>query len=95
MNLPSKTDKELFIKGLERFEITEQELNDAFWEAYADPYVPSTGTEFRHLWKHINKKRLGSGDKLYTYREMLNICHRESITTDHFEFIDKEQWKRK
>jgi len=95
MNLNNQTDKKLFVDALKRFEVTEKELNDAFWISYSDPYVPSSGAEFRHLWKHIEKMRNGSGDKLYSYKEVLSICDKQKISTDHFDFIEKDKWRRK
>lgn len=94
MNLPSSNDQTLFLKALDRFKVTEIELNNAFWNAYADTYVPSSGIEFRHLYKHIEKERHGSGDRLYSYKEMLNIVDKEKITTEHFEIVEKDKWRR-
>jgi hypothetical protein len=84
-----------FKKVCQKNDVTCQELIDAYWKAYSDPYVGKEGIQWRHLWKHIEKERLGSGDKIYTYKEMLFVCDKEHITTDHFEFIDVEKWKRK
>ena len=85
-----------FKEACNRNSVTCQELIDAYWNAYSDPYVGRDGIQWRHLWKHIEKFRHGSGEKLYTYKEMLNIVDRENITTDHFEFIsDSKLWKRK
>lgn len=61
------------------------ELYQAFWAAWKDPYLPASGIEWRHLWKHIEQDRYGRDRQLYSYREMLNICSKEHITTDHFE----------
>ena len=76
-------------------QVTCKELHDAFYKAYSDAYTPQSGIEWRHLWKHIEKSRLGSGDRLYTYQEMLGVVHREHITTDHFERVGDDQWRRK
>src|SRR5690554_5021343 len=43
MNLPEQHHKQAFMQAIERFKITEQELGDGFWKAYADHYTPSTG----------------------------------------------------
>ncbi|MEQ9091813.1 MAG: hypothetical protein RIE52_12025 [Balneola sp.] len=84
-----------FKEACKSFEVTCDEAIEAYWLAYRDPYVGKEGIQFRHLWKHIEKIRNGSGTKLYTYQEMLSICDKEHISTDHFEFIEKEKWKRK
>lgn len=81
-------------------EVTCKELYNAFWKAYSDQYTPASGIEWRHLWKHIEKMRLGRDRQLYTYNEMLNICDKEMIDTDHFEPVKDEDekvkgWKRK
>ena len=85
----------LLQKVLKDNSVTCKELHDAFYKAYSDHFTPQTGVEWRHLFKHIEKSRHGSGDKFYTYNEMLHICHKESITTDHFDFIEKDKFKRK
>ena len=75
MNLPGMAEKSMFMTALKRFEVTDHELIEAFWLAYADPYVPSAGIEFRHLWKHIEGMR---GDqKTYTWREMRKVIDKE------------------
>jgi hypothetical protein len=84
-----------FKEVCKRNEVTCQELIDAYWKAYSDPYVGKEGIQWRHLWKHIEKSRLGSGDKFYTYHEMMTIIHNECINTDHFEFLEKDKWRRK
>lgn len=84
-----------FKESVSRNDVTCQELIDAYWKAYSDPYVGKEGIQWRHLWKHIEKTRNGSGDRLYTYQEMLGIVNKESITTDHFEIIEKDKWRRK
>lgn len=88
-------EPELLQKVLKDNQVTCKELHDAFYKAYSDHFTPQSGIEWRHLWKHIEKSRLGSGDKIYTRKEMLDIVHRENIDTDHFEFLAKDQWKRK
>lgn len=85
----------LLQKVLKDNTVTCKELHDAFYKAYSDHFTPQTGIEWRHLFKHIEKSRHGSGDKFYTHNEMLNICHKEKITTDHFQFIEKDKFKRK
>ena len=57
MNLPGDADKKMFMIALEKYEVTEKELYESFWQAYADPYVPPSGIEFRHIYKHIKSKR--------------------------------------
>lgn len=47
----------LLAEALKRFNITVDELFDAFWKAYADPFVSQGKIEFRHLWKHIKQER--------------------------------------
>ena len=85
-----------FRESCSRNDVSCKELIDAYWKAYSDPYVGKEGIQWRHLWKHIEKHRHGSGEKLYTYDEMLNIVDKQKITTDHFQFIkDSKLWKRK
>lgn len=87
-----------FKECLNRNNVTCQELIDAYWKAYSDPYVGKEGIQWRHLWKHIEKSRVGSGSKLYTYNEMLNIVDKEYIDTDHFESVKTDEgvrWRRK
>ena len=43
--------------ALERNRVTADEVFNAFWKAYADPYVSQGKIEFRHLWKHIEQSR--------------------------------------
>jgi hypothetical protein len=57
MNLPENHDKAGFLKALDKFNITEKELEDGFWGAYADHFVPQSGIEFKHIYKHIKAKR--------------------------------------
>lgn len=79
----------MFMKALERFEITEKELNDGFWKAYADPFIPSTGVEFRHLWKHIEVMRKGEDRRSYTWEQMLLKADKEGIPMAQFSIIDE------
>lgn len=60
MNLPEQHHKQAFMQAIERFKITEQELEDGFWKAYADHYTPSTGIEFKHIFKHVKETRENS-----------------------------------
>lgn len=92
-NLPSKADKVVFMSALKRFKITEKEMEESFWLAYADPYVPSTGIEFRHIWKHIEVLRKGSSRKSYTYDEMLYDMQKRGITTEAYTMIDETDSK--
>lgn len=57
MNLPENHHKAGFLKAIKKFDVTEKELEDGFWEAYADHFTPQTGIEFRHIYKHIKAKR--------------------------------------
>lgn len=75
--------------------VTCRELYEAFWRAYSDHYTPASGIEWRHLWKHIEEMRKGRDRRYYTYKEMLDVCDREHIDTDHFEYIEEDKWKRK
>jgi hypothetical protein len=97
MNLPTTADKKIFVDALKRFDITEAELNDAFWLAYSDPYVPQSGVEFRHLWKHIEVMRKGEDRKTYTYEQMLDVMNKRKIPMSSFSMIDEidSQGRRK
>lgn len=57
MNLPENHDKAGFLQALKRFNVTESELEQGFWDAYADHFTPQTGIEFRHIYKHVLIKR--------------------------------------
>lgn len=57
MNLDKDFERMGFLKALERFQVTEKELEYGFWEAYADHFTPQSGIEFRHIYKHIKQKR--------------------------------------
>lgn len=90
----------MLLEAMRRDNILPEELHDAFWAAYKDQYTPATGIEWRHLWKHIELQRKGRDRQLYSFEEMLEICHRKHITTDHFEKVEVEGralplWKRK
>ena len=89
MNLPTQVDRKMFMKALERFKITEKEMNEGFWQAYADPYVPQSGLEFRHLWKHIEVMRKGEGRRSYTYEQMLVKMDQDKISMEAFSMIDE------
>lgn len=80
---------------LDENEVTISEAVKAFKKAYSDHYTPASGIEWRHLWKHIEEMRKGRDRRYYTYEEMINICDKENITTDHFEFIEEDKFKRK
>lgn len=90
-NLPSAPDKQIFMKALQKFAVTEKELYEAFWMAYADPYVPASGIEFRHLWKHIEVMRYGYDRRSYTYEEMHDEMHKRGIdSTDAFQMTTEK-----
>lgn len=57
MNLNDDMERSSFIEALKRFNVTEKELEEGFWQAYADHYTPQTGIEFRHIFKHIKENR--------------------------------------
>lgn len=92
-NLTTDLQKGIFLKALERDEVTEKELNDSFWCAYRDAYVPSTGIEYRHLYKHIEVMRKGEGRRSYTYEEMLAKMHKDTINQDAFTMIEELDFK--
>lgn len=58
MNLPEPHHKAGFMKAVQRFKVTESELEDGFWKAYADHFTPQTGIEFRHIFKWIEIDRV-------------------------------------
>lgn len=78
-----------FRKACERFDVTCQEMIDAYWRAYSDPYVGKEGIQFRHLWKHIEKNRLGEG-KVYTYDEMIDLVTSKKYPQEAFEMTNEE-----
>ena len=57
MNLPEDQHKAGFLKAVKKFKVTEEELKEGFWRAYADHYTPQSGIEFRHIYKHVQKIR--------------------------------------
>lgn len=57
-------------QALKRFNVTADEVFDAFWKAYADPYVSQGKIEFRHLWKHIEKERHKEPTPQYLMRRL-------------------------
>lgn len=74
---------------LDEHEVTISEAVKAFKKAYSDHYTPASGIEWRHLWKHIEEMRKGRERRLYSYREMQNVCDKEKINTDHFDRLDE------
>ena len=64
----------LFQQVLKMNEVTCKELYDSFFKAYSDQYTPSSGIEWRNLWKHIEEIRMGKDRTYYTHAEILNIC---------------------
>lgn len=98
---------DMFLRACKRFELTSNETREAFWRAYADAFVPSTGIEFRHIYKHVLEIRKESGEgktlKLYSYEEAIRYCEKtygHSKLTDHFIITDtvnettgKKQWR--
>lgn len=87
----------LLKEAFRRHEVKPSEAVEAFWKAYGDPYVKAGEIKFRHLWKYIEEIRTGRDRRLYSYREMVNICDEEKITSDHFERNDElaEKLKQK
>ena len=57
MNLNEDYQRRAFMEALKRFNVTEKELEDGFWAAYADHFTPASGIEFRHIFKHVQKNR--------------------------------------
>lgn len=80
---------------LNEYEVTIGEAIEAFKKAYSDHYTPKSGIEWRHLYKHIEEMRKGRDRQYYSYREVLNICDREDITTDHFTRVESEVSRQK
>lgn len=62
----SDTEASMLREAMRRDKVTAYELNQAFWSAYKDHYTPSSGIEWRHLWKHIQAIR----DSSYTRPEL-------------------------
>ena len=90
LNLPTDFDKSVFMKAIKKFEITEEELSEGFWKAYADPYVPASGIEFRHIFKYVEVMRKGEARKTFTYEEMLNDSEKKGIPQDSYSMIDEK-----
>lgn len=57
MDLSNEMQEDLFMISLDRHNISERELIDGFLDAHEDYYTPSTGIQFKHIWKHIKMKR--------------------------------------
>lgn len=47
----------MLLEACERHHVMPIEIYEAFWEAYGDEYVGKDGIQFKHLWKHIKKRR--------------------------------------
>lgn len=77
-------------EAMKRNAVTCEEAIEAFWKAYADPYVSQGRIEFRHMWKHIEKMRKGEDGKTYTYEQMLTKMQKESLPMECFDMIDEE-----
>lgn len=43
--------------SMEKFLLTFDEVMNALWKAYADPYVANGVIQFRHIWKHVEIAR--------------------------------------
>ena len=56
-NAMSEKDVKIFKLAFSTFKISFEEAYTALWKAFADAYVPSTGIEFRHIYKHIEERR--------------------------------------
>lgn len=82
-----------FREACERNNVNCQELIDAYWQAYSDPYVGKEGIQWRHLWKHIEVMRKGEDRKSYTYEQMLTKMDREYISMEAFTMIDEKDQK--
>ena len=61
MNLNEDYQRRAFMEALRRFNVTDKELEDGFWKAYADHFTPASGIEFRHIYKHVLESRENSG----------------------------------
>lgn len=66
INISDDIHAQLFIKAVKRFELTENELVDGFWRAYADHMIPSSGIEFRHIFKHVTQIREEKDREFFT-----------------------------
>lgn len=57
--------------AMSRHDVKPRELYEAFWDAYEDHYTPKDGIQWRHLWKHISKRR----EQTYTPPDMPEQLH--------------------
>lgn len=80
--------------AMQRYKVTVEEAMDAFWKAYADPFVSQGRIEFRHLWKHIEDTR-GTKQKHYTYHEVLREMDKTGLPMDAFEIMDGDNGRPK
>lgn len=78
-----------FRRACEQFEVTCQEMIDAYWKAYSDPYVGKEGIQFRHLYKHIEQHRTGGGKK-YTYDQMIDLVTARKYPQEAFKLIEEK-----
>ena len=79
----------LLCMALDRFAVTTDEAMEAFWRAYADPYVSQGRIEFRHLWKYISDRR-GEKVQTYTYHQMLSEMSKLTMPQEAFEILNGE-----
>ena len=77
-----------FREACSRYNVTCQELIDAYWRAYSDPYVGKAGIQFRNLWKHIENSRTG-GQRPMSYDAMLDDMHRKSLPMSAYRQVDE------
>lgn len=83
----------LWMEAFERFQITEQEAIDAFWDAFADPYKSGNKIQFSHLWKSVkeNRDKKPENQKLWVYEEALQESQRAHLQiTDLFTCLNGE-----
>jgi hypothetical protein len=57
MGTMSEKDVKIFKLAFSTFKISFEEAYLGIWKAFADAYVPSTGIEFKHIYKHIEERR--------------------------------------
>lgn len=71
-SMPSN-EAQLMIEALSRFKITHEEAQQAFWEAYGDPYKSGNKIQFCHIWKAVKEMRekRPENQKLWVYEEAL------------------------
>lgn len=81
---------QLLHHAVKRNQVTVDEIMEAFWRAYSDPYVSQGKIEFRHLWKHISEKR-GEKEQRFTYHQMLAEMDQKSLPQEAFEILDGQQ----